>query len=513
MSSSRNFNLLYDAAGRQTALWGFLIAALASCFVVPVFIYQFSFGGALLVLAALAVGILCLLRLDAAIGLLFFMAPLVILKDKAFGDYKLVYAAGILALWAVKKIYYREDFSALARHPLAGFVAAFTVLAAVSAFGAEETRESFKYLLKYLGNLIFIFVLADTMRGRKDARRIMAFLLAGACLEALYGCYEFFANHREAFPLLYRSKGTFYHPNIYARYLSLMLLFVTGFFLAARDKRMKALYFLCAALIAAGGLFSFSRSAVLSYGMGLLYLVPEWFGWRWRKIVPWVFAAFFLVSHFEIAATVWKTADPRNSHLEAEFDDELRAFRERTSFDSFVYQRFFRPVSREKMWEGAAAMIAAKPWLGFGPGMIAISSVSYVDLTYWDLGFQLDQFEKEGFIFPHAIANPHNLFLHVMVEMGIGGALLMLWLYGVIFTQVRRARDAVEDPENRIFFLAGTACVINDLFMGCVEPANMFGPGSLGLVFVFFASLIFAAPRWRAECRKGLFSGWSAPVS
>lgn len=210
-------------------------------------------------------------------------------------------------------------------------------------------------------------------------------------------------------------------------------------------------------------------------------------------------AAFFLISHAEIFTTIARVKDSRNSHFEAEFDDEMRMAREKTTFDSFVYQRFFRPVSREKMWEGAAAMIAARPWLGFGPGMIAISSVSYVDLTYWDLGFQLDQFEKEGFIFPHAIANPHNLFLHVMVEMGVGGAILMIWLYAVIFGQFRRARDAVTDPRNRIFLLTGAACVLNDLFMGCVEPANMFGPGSLGLLFVFFTALIFAAPRWRPE--------------
>ena len=59
--------------------------------------------------------------------------------------------------------------------------------------------------------------------------------------------------------------------------------------------------------------------------------------------------------------------------------------------------------------------------------IFAPSSARYLELDYLDLENAVERIEKEGVIAPDEIANAHNLFLHVTVEMGLGGAALMLW--------------------------------------------------------------------------------------
>lgn len=490
MHPSQNLNLLYNEENKNLFYRCFLIFCLAAFAFSPFFLVQASFSRALMAVAGLLTLLVCLFRLDLGIGLLFLIAPVIVVGEKAFGDYKLVFATFLMLLWLTKKLYYRENLSRLINHPLAGVILGFTLLGGLSILTAPDVTVSVKYMLKYLGNLLFFFVFLDMLRTKQDVRRIGYFLLAGACLEALYGSFEFITHYRSVFPLLYRSQGTFYHPNIYARFMSVACLFALTLALMTEKKGDRLKYLPIGGLLLAGLLVSFSRGALLSLSAGGLFLISNALRWKYRRAVCAGIAILFLLLNSGPLFSLWHVVHPAEPNYTAEFDDELRILHEGSAADAFISQRLLRPLVRDHIWQGSLKMILERPWTGFGPGSIFIASPPFLEMTYWDLSFLLDQYAEEGYIFPHAIPNGHNIFLHIGVELGLGGILLMIWMYAIIFGRLK-TKLSPENITSNYLALGSASCVIADLFMGAVEPANMFGPGCLGFLFVFFASLIF----------------------
>jgi O-antigen ligase len=521
MHPNHSYNLLYHEGTRRQA-YQFLLALIAAVsLAAPFLIADAPAVKVTAGLAALAVAVLSLMRLDLALGLLFLASPLVIVGERTFGDYKLAFAAAVFLLWAAKKIHDGRALALVREHPLARCIACFIALSFLSVLFAQDAKVSLKYFFKYLGNLAFFFVFFDVLRSEKDVRKLALFLLAGAVLEAFYGLAEFAWHAPGSFPLLYRSKGTFYHPNIYGRFLSLLFVFTLALFLGERRKRWRIFYALVGLVFIAGLAASFSRSSVLSLLSGCAFLVPMFYRWRIRKALNALIAALFVALSLVVAGTVIGDSGPDRTEAVHDFEEQLKILPEGSSMDAFLSQRMFRSLAREKMWDGCFRMLKERPWTGFGVGMIAVASGPFLDMTYWDVIFLLDQFEKEGELFTHVIPNAHNLFLHVGVEMGIGGILIIVWMYALIFSFLKRHEPALgEGPVEqaavgrsdiqpravgegpaRSLPLGGAACVITDLLMGTMEPANLFGPGSLGFLFVFFSSLIFIAPR--LQCRGG----------
>lgn len=494
MSTPLNYNLLYEENHRKELLRGILIFLSAAFFLLPFVLVQGDFKITLFLLLGLGITFLSLRRLDIGIGLLFLTAPVIMIGERSVSDQKLVFAAFLLALWGIKKMYYREDCSAMLRHPFSVFVAMFSVLSFISVLGSSEFNTSLKYWIKYLGNLAFFFVFLDLFKSEKQLRMMIGMLLAGAVLEALYGILEFLVSYQEVFPLLYRSKGTFYHPNIYARFLSVVLVFLTALVVGEKGKSIRFFYAACGAVLLVGLAASSSRSAVLSLLVCSLFIFSDFYRWRLRKLFLILPIALFLLLNLGMVKTIWNVTHYAKEDRAMEFEDELRITNESSFFGALLSQRLFKAVSREKIWEGSFKMFLSKPWTGVGVGAIADVSADYAEMTYWDLQYLLDQYEKQGFIFPHLIVNSHNVFLHIAVEMGVGGIFLFLGMYGLIFANAKKAIPLLRGHSNKKYLLGGTAAVMNDLLIGATEPANLFGPGSLGFLFIFFTAVIFMAP-------------------
>ncbi len=131
--------------------------------------------------------------------------------------------------------------------------------------------------------------------------------------------------------------------------------------------------------------------------------------------------------------------------------------------------------ARIEFWRGALGMIAARPWLGSGPGTYVWASGSY-------------QTERSaGFVINHA----HNDYVELAAEIGLVGLAAGLWGLGVLlFGGLQRVR-AEEDRQLQAIGLGALAACVGLLVHAGVEfnahiPAN-------ALLFVVCAALVFGA--------------------
>jgi O-antigen ligase len=233
---------------------------------------------------------------------------------------------------------------------------------------------------------------------------------------------------------------------------------------------------------------AFSRTTIGGFFIGCLFFIPMCLRWKVRSVIPLTLGVMFMIGVVFVCVGLFaeKASDSATHDTYEEFFVQKQA-----SPEERVVRSVFRQLSRRAIWRGSFNMIKDHPWFGVGLGMIGVKSVDYLEWEYEDLTYLLGAFAEEGRIFPHIIQNAHNLFLQVMAEMGIGGAFLIVWLYCRIFMTARKKQDAFYDNDVRILFLIGVTGVLSDLFMGFVEPGSIFGPGSLGFLFAFFASLVF----------------------
>ena len=486
-----------DNAREQVYKGLVLLCFLFSAFL-PFFIANTSLQMSALIFLALIVGLLCTIYLEAGILLLFLVSPVIVIGERAFGDYKLCLAALVLVLWAIKKMHDKESLAEILGHPLVYFVIAFSILGFFSVMAAADTKASLKFFMKHMGNLVFLFIFLDMFKSKRIIYRIIFCLLLASVLESLYGLFEFAVNIKKGtFEAMYRSSGTFQHPNIFGRYLSLVFVFIVALVLDTKNKRTLFLYIASGIVILSAILVSFSRSALTGIFVGCLFLIPMYFKLRIRSFINISMAVTFCLLNVIFISGLIKTFAADEQLSMSAYEAGVGLSSGKASVIETVSGAFSRQLSRENIWDTSRKMVLDHPILGCGVGMIGPASTEYLETDYLDTEISLDRLEKEGVVNPDEIPNAHNLFLQVMVEMGIGGAVLMLWLYYVIFTHVRKNLALVTDNTQRILLLGGAACVINDLFMGLFEPANMFGPGSLGFLFVFFASLVFASPKIR----------------
>lgn len=196
-----------------------------------------------------------------------------------------------------------------------------------------------------------------------------------------------------------RAYGLTPHPNVLGGYLSVMLSFVTGAWIAAPQGRRWLLVSL--GLGVAGVFVSFSRSAWLGLVMGIAYLFgllllvdPSLIrSLKGRRTWIWMGGAIVLV-------TVISCLVLRDLLI-------ARLFRLGSPLESASIQERIRDAQQAWM------LIVNRPFRGVGTGTYVEALWAWADATGRD--------------FP-AFQHVHNVPLLAAVELGVGGALLWLWL-------------------------------------------------------------------------------------
>ncbi len=205
-----------------------------------------------------------------------------------------------------------------------------------------------------------------------------------------------------------RVSGSLGNPNLLGGMMAAFIPVAVGLLLGMEGRRpvrltVMAVFCLLAILsIAASG----TRGSLLGLASGLLFLA--WFslrrqagGRRADLVIPLVALAAFLIICFVMRERLL----------------ELSSLGEGTARVRLV------------IWSGAAALIAANPFLGYGPGTFQIIFPEVRNPMYSILGTS------------HNTLHAHCEYLEILVEVGLVGALLFVWIAVMVLGSSLRGRD------------------------------------------------------------------------
>jgi O-antigen ligase len=369
----------------------------------------------------------------AVLGLLSFLEVL-----PQSGGLSLAKGAGlILALAWIARI-------SMSEHGERGFVADHSHLAwlLVAFFGwgvltllwAEQTDLGLTALSRYAPNLLLLPIAYTAVRGRRDLKLVLAAILLGAIIAAVFGVIQPPSSAVENT----RATGTIGDPNELAAALVVGLSLGAGFAVARGSSPALRLGGLIAIPLCTAGIFlSASRGGLIA--LGAMLLAGAVVAGRWR-----------------VAVTALLVVVATGGFL---YFTEVAPLPAR--------ERLLTPnggSGRSDLWKVGLRIVRANPVGGVGVGNSEHAAANYVlrpgTIHYSSLIFSSDPFPV------------HNTYLQVAAEMGLLGLLLFLAVVVVCLGCALRAarlasqrRDVTMEALTRSVFLALAGVLVADFFI------------------------------------------------
>ena len=295
----------------------------------------------------------------------------------------------------------------IGEHPWAtALLGAFLAWALISASWAADPGASLTDISRYAPNFLLLAIVFTAVRERRQAAWIVGGLIAGAAVASVYGLLVPPDPTADAF----RIEGAAGNSNVLAAVAIAGLVLALGSALALRGHMplLRVGLVAVACLCLAASLLTGSRSGVIALGAVLVAAIL--LGGRWRAGA--VLAALVLA----VAATVFVAvyAPP-----------EVRERITQTSPGEVSSDE-----GRVTIWQVGWRMVEAEPSRGIGVGNFAGSAVDYVLepglLTRTD---QIIDTPKVA----------HNIYLHVLAELGVVGLAIFLAILGFCLACAYRA--------------------------------------------------------------------------
>jgi O-antigen ligase len=316
----------------------------------------------------------------------------------------------------------------------------------------------------------FAFLLANAVRDSRQPERFIAVLALSAVVPALAvfwtvaqypGSLAELARDRE----FMASRGM--HANEFGLLLALLcgpLLFVAG---DAGRGRWRALALCTLALVVPALLLTFSRGGLLAALIGFVGFL-----WHQRRLKTMLLSA--------ALAGLALLASP--DELQERFSTGLRAG---ALADTQQVDRDDLTAGRVNGWKLLAPEVLDSPWIGRGLGS-----------TQWSAAVAAGRYKAN---------HPHNIYLEVLMDLGLLGLAAMVLLHAQYLRRLRRlAGDEALSPTLRSFFQGARWSLWGGLAMAATTAFYMPNPAQapwwfcLGLLFAYWGQA--AAPA-RAAAR------------
>lgn len=274
----------------------------------------------------------------------------------------------------------------------------YMVICFISIFISSNWEISAKtFFAKTLQNILFFFVVSETLNTEKRIKNIIYIFLVSSLLLGIDGIYQYFTHkefirHRKYFDIP-RIHATFPSANDFGCYLASMLPFsIVSFFTNKfRFKLFRFLFIGLAVLLFVCLMFTVSRGAWFAFLAAILFM-SIWIDKLGLFFLSMSVLIVFLLSFYHPYV------------------------KERLSnFFAFLNQI---DLDREMIWNGAWRMFMLKPWLGIGLGTFMFNFRKFVVPTY-----------------PYGISYAHNCYLQIAAEIGIIGLGMFLCILVLFFYQ------------------------------------------------------------------------------
>lgn len=308
------------------------------------------------------------------------------------------------------------------RRPAGMFAACVALFALLSSFQAQDalaglTSASFALT----GVLTFLAI----QMFRPDPREVLAGFVGGAVFQTALGGYQFFTQSAFASKWLgmathsadqlgayvvetdtgrwLRAYGSLSHPNVFGLYVGLGLLMCIGL-AAYRGHGRHTRFYALMPVITAGLLFSFSRSAILGFAAGFLWMVVSAYGSVAAPEYRRILVPSFIIVAVTVAALALFYGDPLLTRTTASGRLEAQSIGERGG-----------------QFSDAMALFADHPFTGVGIGQmpLALARESANERNWWLYDYV------------------HNVPVLVAVETGIVGLAAWLGFVGATLLVVR----------------------------------------------------------------------------
>jgi putative inorganic carbon (HCO3(-)) transporter len=224
-----------------------------------------------------------------------------------------------------------------------------------------------------------------------------------------------------------RIASTLFNPNAYGAYLILIIFPLIMLSIYEKNKNKKIVYIFLSLLLLTNLLMTFSRNALLGFGLGILVLA-----------LIYSIKLIFALGGFSVLMFLIPSV--------------LQRFKDVTSLS--------QNESRIKLWKTAIMMIKEHPILGVGNGNYVSRYNEYV-IKYKELKYQSYQ------NYP-----AHNSYLKVQSELGIIGIISFLAIVLTALSRVKKLYTTTTDRFYKPFYMGVMASMVAFLFMNLSD--NLF---------------------------------------
>lgn len=305
----------------------------------------------------------------------------------------------------------------------------------VSTIYALDKKLALTESVRFITYIFMYFIIKYEFNNKKQINTLIACYIFISFILCCLGVVQYFTGFalEGIFLTAYESgksvkiAATLYNPNAYAAYLILIIFPLIMLSVYEKNKNKKILYILFSILVFTNLLMTFSRNAVLGFGLGLLVLVIIYSYKLIFALGGFGIVIFFIPSVFQRIKSVTNMSGN---------------------------------VIRIKLWKTALMMIKEHPILGVGNGNYVTRYNEYI-FKYKDLRY-----------YSYRNFPAHNSYLKVQSELGIIGIASFLGILITALFRIRKFYITTEDKFHKPFFMGVMASMVAFLFMNISD--NLF---------------------------------------
>ena len=329
--------------------------------------------------------------------------------------------------------------------------------------------------LNYLTGFAFLFILLNTIKSKKYAKRLVWVLLISMVFSLVVGVYQILSDsgfgNTPFWVGMQQINATFKGPNSFGAILAAFVPLVLGLVFVAKGA-WKALYFVLLLFVFVLFPHIGARSAFLGLSVSLLAFFvlaikiipfPKISGREFLKTSAVQLLALFIL----VAVLIGGAVSFTRSRLYDRLKNNVIDLTKTGNWLRISPERYF-------LWKEACSMIKKFPLTGVGVGGYIIELPNYYLLDKDEDASPLDSFKR--------IDSAENYFLHVGAEMGIIGLLLVLCVFFTLFRLMfKNGRNLFWTDKDNFIFLGAAAGLISlfsnfffHSFIGNFETKYMF---------------------------------------
>ena len=315
------------------------------------------------------------------------------------------------------------------------FIAILLLIMLLSTIYAVDKKLALSESARFITYIFMYFIIKYEFNSKKQINILLRCYIFISFVLSCIGIVQHFTGFAltekfiktNAFGEGIRIASTLYNPNAYGAYLILIIFPVIMLCIYEKNKNKKILYIFLSILLLTNLLMTFSRNALLGFGLGLLVLTLIY-------SIKLIFALGGLSILMVFIPSVFQRVKDVTSLSQNE--------------------------SRIKLWKTAIMMIKEHPILGVGNGNFVTRYNEYVK-KYKELKYQ----EYKNY-------PGHNSYLKVQSELGIIGIVSFLAIVTIALCRVKKLYTTTTDKFYKPFYMGVMASMVAFLFMNLSD--NLF---------------------------------------